>query len=446
MRGAAAVLLRQGMKVSGSDKSASAELTQLSEQGVQTYVGQSPGNLPDPCDLVVRSAAIKDSNPELVEAQRRGCPVIKYSELLGLLMADRVGIAVAGTHGKSTTTAMAAFVMQQVGLDPSFVIGAHVGQLGGGSGVGDGEHFIVEACEYDRSFLNLKARYATILNIEEDHLDYYKDLGEIVHAFRSFAALVTPGGVLMVNGENRYALQAAQGAAAKVETFGFEGGLNWTAQTLGSQRGCFRFRVVRDDRPLTEVKLAIPGPHHVTNALAALAICLHCGLEPETIAQTLGEFQGADRRLTWRGCIRGVNVVDDYAHHPTELQVTIKAAREYYKPDKLFVVFQPHQHSRTRFMLNDFARSFGAADVVLVPDIYFVRDTQAERDLVDARDLVEKIRLNGGEARYESSFTRIASQLCREVRPGDLVVTMGAGDVWQIADDLLSCLAKTQNG
>jgi len=446
MRGAAAVLLRRGMKVSGSDKSASAELTGLSEQGAQVHVGVSPGNLPDPCDLVVRSAAIKDSNPEWVEAQRRGYPVIKYSELLGLLMADRVGIAVAGTHGKSTTAAMTAFVLQQVGLDPSFVIGAHVEQLGGGSGVGDGEHFVVEACEYDRSFLNLHTRYATILNIEEDHLDYYKDLQEIVRAFRSFAARVAPGGVLMVNGENRHALQAAEGAVAKVETFGFEDGLNWTAQTLGSQRGCFRFRVVRDGHPLTEVELAIPGRYNAANALAALAICLHSGVEPETIAQALGEFQGAHRRLTWRGCIQGVNVVDDYAHHPTELQVTIKAAREYYEPRKLFVVFQPHQHSRTRFLLNDFARSFGAADVVLVPDIYFVRDTQAERDLVDARDLVEKIRLNDGEARYEPSFTRIASQLCREVRPGDLVLTMGAGDVWRIADDLLSCLAKTQDG
>lgn len=446
MRGAAAVLLRRGMKISGSDKSASTELTQLSEQGAHIYVGQSPTNLPQSCNFVVRSAAIQDSNPELIAAQQRGYPVIKYSELLGLLMADRVGIAIAGTHGKSTTTAMTAFILKMVGADPSFVIGAHVEQLGGGSGVGEGEHFVVEACEYDRSFLNLHTRYATILNIEEDHLDYYKDLDEIVRAFHSFATMVNPDGVLLVNGENRYALQASQEAVAKVETFGFDGSLNWTAHILDSQHGCFHFQVLRDSKPLTEVELAIPGRHHVTNALAALAICFHSGLEPEAIAQALGKFKGAYRRLTWHGCIRGVNVVDDYAHHPTELQVTIKAAREYYQPRKLFVVFQPHQHSRTRFMLNDFARSFGAADVVLVPDIYFVRDTQAERDLVDAKDLVEKIHLNGGEARYEPSFTRIASFLCQEVQPGDLVVTMGAGDVWRIADDLLSCLAKTQKG
>jgi len=445
MRGVAAVLLRRGMKVSGSDKSASADLTQLSAQGAQISIGQSPRNLPDPCDLVVRSAAVKDSNPELISAMRRGCPVIKYSELLGLLMTDRVGIAIAGTHGKSTTTAMAAFILRQVGVDPSFVIGAHVEQLGGGSGVGDGEHFVVEACEYDRSFLNLRARYATILNIEEDHLDYYKDINEIVEAFRSFSALLAPDGVLLVNGENRHALQAAQGAKARVETFGFEGGFNWSARILGSQHGCFRFEVLRDGRPLTEVELAIPGRHNVANALAALAICFHSGLEPEAIAQALSQFRGAYRRLTWRGCIGGVNVVDDYAHHPTELQVTIKAAKEYYQPRKLFVVFQPHQHSRTRFMLNDFAGSFSAADVVIVPDIYFVRDTQAERDLVDAKDLVENIRLKGGEARYESSFAKIASVLCKEVQPGDLVITMGAGDVWQIADDLLNRLTKKDN-
>lgn len=441
MRGAAAVLLRRGATVSGSDRSESAELQPLVRQGARIFFDQQTSHLPGECDLVVRSAAVKDDNPEIVDARQRGLRVLKYSELLGLLMSDRAGIAISGTHGKSTSTAMTAFVLKQAGVDPSFVVGAQVEQLGGGSGVGDGPHFVVEACEYDRSFLNLHARYAAILNLEEDHLDYYKDLNEIIGAFRDFASQVSPDGVLVVNGENRHALQAAGATKARVETFGFEGDFHWKAEILGSQRGCFAFRVLRDKRPLTEVTLGIPGRHNVANALATFALCFHCGIEPAVIAKGLGDFRGTHRRMTWRGCIGGVNVVDDYAHHPTELQVTIKAAREYYAPRKLYVVFQPHQHSRTRFLLNDFARSFGAADVVVVPDIYFVRDSLAERDLIDSRALVDRIRSNGGDARYEAGFAQIVERLAEWVEPGDLVITMGAGNVWQIADDLLRRLA-----
>jgi len=444
MRGAAAVLLRRGAVVSGSDRAESAELQPLLRQGARVHFDQRRSHLPETCDLVVRSAAVKDDNPEIVDARARGLRVLKYAELLGLLMADRAGIAISGTHGKSTTTAMTAFVLRQAGADPSFVIGAQVEQLGGGSGVGDGPHFVVEACEYDRSFLSLHARYAAILNIEEDHLDYYKDLEEIVGAFRDFASRVSPDGALVVNGENRHAMQAASATRARVETFGFEGDWNWRAELLDSRRGCFRFRVLRDGRPLTEVSLAIPGRHNVANALAVMALCCGAGIEPESIARGLADFRGAERRLTWRGCVRGVTVVDDYAHHPTELQVTIKAAREYYSPRKLYVVFQPHQHSRTRFLLNDFARSFGAADVVVVPDIYFVRDTLAERDLIDSRALVNLICSHGGDARYENSFGEIVERLARLVEPGDVVVTMGAGDVWRIADDLLRCLGDGQ--
>jgi len=194
------------------------------------------------------------------------------------------------------------------------------------------------------------------------------------------------------------------------------------------------------------VQLDVPGRHHVANALAAMALCCHNGVEPSVIARALGEFRGAHRRLTLRGQMAGVSVVDDYAHHPTEIQVTLRAAREYYNPRRMFVVFQPHQHSRTRFLLNDFARSFGSADVVIVPEIYFVRDSESERELIAARDLVERIRMNGGEARYEPGFSSIVSQLCSEVEAGDLVVTMGAGNVWKIADDLLTCLHRTRGG
>jgi UDP-N-acetylmuramate--alanine ligase len=371
--------------------------------------------------------------------------VIKYSQLLGLLMCESEGVAIAGTHGKSTTSAMVSFVLRESGLDPSFVIGAGVEQLGGGSGVGQGRQFVVEACEYDRSFQNLRPRIAAILNVEEDHLDYYHDLEEIIESFQAFARLLPADGLLVVNGEDRNAMRAATGIAAEIQTFGFGGNCDWQAKILGTTQGRFTFEAFFRGQKMTEVTMALPGRHNVANALAALAVCMRCGLEPDTAAEAIGRFTGAQRRLTLMGRFAGVTVVDDYAHHPTEIQVTLRAAREFYAPRRMYVVFQPHQHSRTRFLLNDFARSFSAADVVIVPDIYFVRDSESERDLIAATDLVNQIHRNGGEARYEPDFARIVTMLCEEVQADDLVITMGAGNVWQIADSLLGCLRRTRN-
>jgi UDP-N-acetylmuramate--alanine ligase len=444
MCGAAAVLSRRGAQVSGSDRSTSAALDKLARLGVTVHAQQAADNVPKDCDLVVYSAAVKDSNPELAAARAQGLRVMKYSELLGLLMGEHIGVAIAGTHGKSTTTAMTAFVLREAGVDPSFVIGAEVEQLGGGSGVGDGQHFVVEACEFDRSFHHLRPAYAAILNVEEDHLDCYKDLDAILESFRTFARLVPKDGLLLANGDDRNTMRAVSGVEAPIETFGFSENVDWRAETTFAHRGCFSFRVWRKGRVLTEVTLAIPGRHNVSNALAALAIASRCGIAPDTAAIALGKFHGAGRRLTERGKVAGVTVVDDYAHHPTEIQVTLRAAREYYNPRKMFVVFQPHQHSRTRFLLKDFARSFGTADVVFVPEIYFVRDTESERELIDSKVLVGAIHMNGGDARYEPDFGKIVERLAEQVETGDLVVTMGAGNVFQVADALLAHLRRTR--
>lgn len=444
MRGAALVLMRRGASVTGSDSSASGEIAKLVKAGAAVAIGQHADNVPESTNLLVYSAAVKPDNAELSEARRRGIQTIKYSDLLGLLMQGRDGIAIAGTHGKSTTTAMTAYVLRQAGCDPSFVIGAVVNQLGGGSGVGDGPHFVVEACEYDRSFLRLAPKYATILNIEEDHLDCYKDLQDIIGAFSEFSALLPREGVLVVNGDSRTAITAAQTACSHVETFGFGPDMTWQAVDPVAERGCFRFGIARDGNVLAETQLQIPGRHHVGNALAAAAMCWHGGVPMDVVARILPEFAGAQRRLTLRGEVNGVTIVDDYAHHPTEIQVTLRAARELYQPRRLWVVFQPHQHSRTRFLLKDFARSFALADVVLVPEIYFVRDSETERNLVTACDLVDQIHLNGGDARHEPSFERIVSQLAESVEPGDVVLTMGAGNVWQVADSLVAAMSCSQ--
>jgi UDP-N-acetylmuramate--alanine ligase len=442
MRALALTLLDDGAHVSGSDLHPSAGVSRLSDRGASVQIGQRAENLPSECDLVVYSAAIHEQNPELLAARRAGVDVAKYSEMLGRLMTGRTGIAIAGTHGKSTTTAMVAYALRHAGADPSFIVGATVDQLGGPSGVGAGRHFVVEACEYDRSFLNLQPRLAGILNVEEDHLDCYTDLAAIVEAFRSFAARVAPEGVLIVNGEDPEALEAARGASCEVQSFGFAESCNWRGMNESAAAGCFHMDVALDGEPFCRLKLSLPGRHNAYNALAAAALLHHAGLPREAIVDGLESFSGARRRLTLKARAAGVTVVDDFAHHPTEITASLRALWEHYSPQRLLCVFQPHQHSRTRFLLKDFARSFSAATEVIVPDIYFVRDSVREKDYISSQDLVSQIRLNGGTARYLQTFEEISRYLEQTLRDGDLVVTMGAGNVWEVADETVRRLGR----
>jgi len=442
MRALGQMLLDRGATVSGSDSGGSGAAERLIEQGAAVYIGQRAENIPAGCHTVVYSAAIHEQNPELIAARSSGVEVIKYSQMLGRLMAERVGIAVAGTHGKSTTTAMVAYALTAAGVDPSYIVGATVEQLGGPSGAGAGKYFVAEACEYDRSFLNLCPQYAAILNIEEDHLDCYQDIHAIVEAFRAFAGRVALGGVLVANGEDRNVAEAVRTARCEVQTFGMNGGCTWRATEMTIDRGRCSFDIAYSGQRLCRVNLLLPGRHNAYNALAAAALLHHAGLTSVQIADALGCFAGTHRRMTLRGRARGVTVVDDYAHHPTEIQVTLRAIREHYQPGRLVCVFQPHQHSRTRFLLKDFARSFASADEVLLPDIYFVRDSDLEKNCISSQDLVAQIRLNGGAARYLKSFEEIVDHLAETLREGDLVVTMGAGNVWEIADQVICRLGR----
>ncbi len=441
MRGLAGVLLRCGARVSGSDRAGSRELRDLMSLGATIEIGQSPRNIPESCDLVVHSAAIKPENPELAEALRRGLPTKRYAQMLGEVMQLRTGVAIAGTHGKSTTTAMVAYILRQARLDPTFVVGAGVAQLGGSCGVGDGPHFVVEACEFECSFLHYRPHLAAILNIEEDHLDCFSNLAAIIEAFTAFASRVPREGTLIVNGSDRCAVATARDVRCHVELFGLDREFDWAAIDAQATRGCYRFKALRSGHELTEIELAIPGRHQIGNALVAAAIATHAGVSPDAIARALQEFRGAERRLTRVGQARGIDVYDDYGHHPTEVQVTLKALRENQPGRRMWVVFQPHQHSRTRFLLNDFARSFGSADHLIVPDIYFVRDSETERDAVCGADLVERVRANGGDAIYLPDFESIQTHLLAHAREGDLIVTMGAGDIWKVADELVRRLA-----
>lgn len=437
MCGLAAVLLRSGAIVTGSDRVASEATRKLEQAGAKVLIGQRGDNVPDAVDLVVASAAIKESNPEVIAARERGCEIIRYADLLGRLMAARKGVAVAGTHGKSTTTALLAYILTQAGLDPSFVVGAVVSQLGGGSAAGSGEHFVAEACEYDRSFLKLAPTLAAVLNIENDHPDCYPSMDAIVEAFTAFCSLVPESGVIVANNEDRHVAQAVASARARVERFGYDERADWWPANLTKERGRFAFDLVYRGEHLTSVRLKLAGRHNVANALAASALASHCGVKPDALRDALGSFTGTDRRMTVRGEVNGAVLIDDYAHHPTAIEVTLRAVAQVYEPRRLWVVFQPHQHSRTRLLLEDFARSFGRADIVVVPDIYFVRDSEQERTRIGSQDLVELIGARGGEAVYVPQLRDAADYVRERIRPGDAVVTMGAGDVWKVADELV---------
>jgi UDP-N-acetylmuramate--alanine ligase len=362
--------------------------------------------------------------------------VVKYAQLLGLLMSESEGIAIAGTHGKSTTSALVSYVLREAGLDPSFVIGAGVDQLGGGSGVGSGSQFVVEACEYDRSFQNLRPRIATILNLEEDHLDYYRDLDEIEGAFRDFARLIPHEGFLATLNEHERIFRRPE-IVCDVETFGLRGNADWIASDFQRTDGVtyFNVRYKGGYEGLFELRLA--GLHNVLNCLGVLAVSRHLGLDfDDVVRPALLEYRGVDRRMQTKYEGHGVLVLDDYAHHPREVAAVLSTLREEFPGRRVVAVFQPHQASRTKTHLSEFAEALKFADRVFVPDIYLARDSEADRRSVHALDLVRKSANRGVDVTYVERLGDVAPLILSEIRVGDLVVTMGAGSVWEVSSDL----------
>lgn len=435
---AAAGLLRDmGSCVSGSDLSAFEGLGALVGSGVRVTIGHHASHLDHNVELVVASAAVPESNSEITVARRRGIPVIKYAELLGSLMALREGVAIAGTHGKSTTTGLTAHIFREAGLSPSFIIGARSDQLGGSSGLGKGRHLIVESCEFNRSFLQFRPFLAAILNVEPDHLDCYRDIEEITEAFTDFARRVNPRGLVVCNADDPRAMRAAQAATCAVQTFGLDREADWTVQNLRCDAGRYLFDACFNGELIVRGKLGIAGRHNVSNALAAIALAHHAKADPIKIAAALSTYTGVDRRMSWKGAGRGITVVDDYAHHPTEIRVTIEAARSCYRPHRLWVVFQPHQVSRTRHLMGEFAESFGRADEVIVPDVYCAREADAQAGREGSQELVSRICKAGGHAAYVPGLSSVADHVAQRLVAGDMVMTMGAGDVWKVADELV---------
>lgn len=437
MSGIASVLIRRGARVTGSDLRPGPRIDNLKAAGAKVEIGHRVENISPDVALVVASAAIEQDNPELAEARRRGLKVAKYAQILGWLMDEKKGIAISGTHGKSTTTALVAYILKRAGLSPTYVVGAEIDALGGSSAVGEGEYFVAEACEYDRSFLNLKPYMAIINNIEADHLDYYRDLNEIVEAFGDFASRVKEEGLLLINADDPLVINASRASRSRSETFAVDSQADWQARNLKSRQGRYEFEVSCKDEHFGRFSLSIPGAHNVANALGAIGLTFNLNLPISVIKEAIEDFRGARRRFEILGDSKGLVVVDDYGHHPTEVHFTLKAAKEFFPGRRLFCVFQPHQHSRTLFLLEDFAASFAEADFVLVPDIYFVRDSQTERLKVSSQDLVERLKARGKEAVYLPSFEEISDCLLKVLKPGDVLLTMGAGNVDEVAREIL---------
>jgi len=442
MSGLAQLLIKNKTIVTGSDQMPSEVVDNLRRAGADIKIGHKSENLSPETNAVVISAAIKENNPELKLANELGYKVYKYADMLGELMNRYEGIAISGTHGKSTASGWLIYLLKQAGIDTNFIIGANISQLESSSGVVDSEYFVAEACEYDRSFLNLKPKIACILNVEQDHLDYYKDEDEIVEAFGDFALGTKQGGIVIANGQDPNVAKIIRrlGKGLRCETFGLEKNCNFYAENIALNDGLYAFDVYYNNKLLGGTKISLPGKHNILNALAVIALAINVGLDPKRALELLPGFTGIERRLMLKGRFDQITVLDDYAHHPTEIRASLAAIRQRYTSKQIWCIFQPHQYSRTRFLLDDFAESFKLADVTIVPEIYFVRDSDSARKEVNAQILVDRLQANGTQALFIESFEAICDYLKDNVGPGELVVTMGAGDIWKVADEYLQWL------
>ena len=433
LRGMVRILSQRGAQISGSEMRDSAVLDRLRRENIECRVGHRETNVTQGVNLVVVSAAIDASNPEVKAAHNRRIPVLKYAECLGHLMAEKTGIAVAGTHGKTTTTAMTTQVLETAGLDPSFLIGGDCPALGGGARWGKGPYFVAEACEFDRSFLNLKPRLATVTNVDEDHLDYFRSLKEIRRAFGEFVDLLPADGLLVLNRDDSNSTFLRDLTRSRVTSCSLEPGQgDWWAEDLAPGALGHRFVAVHRSGARATVRLEVPGLHNVRNALATMALCHDVGLDVEEIARGLEAFSGVRRRFDILAR-DPVTVVDDYAHHPTEIRAVVSAARTRLNGRRLVAVFQPHQHSRLKRFSRGFEDALSGFDHVLVLDVFRSRDTEEDAKTVQSDLLVEGLRSRGVAADYTPTFAKARAQLEAAALEGDAVLFLGAGNVTELA-------------
>jgi UDP-N-acetylmuramate--alanine ligase len=445
----ARLLLEMGTTVSGSDRVLSPFAEGLKRDGATVYKGHNAANVAG-ADWVVRSSAIGDDNPEVTEARARGIPVFKRADFLGRLMEDKIGIAVAGAHGKTTTTAMIAWTLFALGRDPSFIIGSTLTNLKTNARAGRGKAFVIEADEYDRMFLGLKPQIEVITNIEHDHPDCYPTFEDMYSAFQSFITLLPQDGTLVACIDDSAAsaiMNDARREGRSVLAYGLQGDatLNSPQWMLArnlqpNARGGFNFEAISNLFPEAQtisVSLQVPGKHNVQNSLAALAVSSLLGLPPKKAAEALGEFRGTGRRFEVVGEVNDITVIDDYGHHPTEIKATLAAARARYPERRLWAVWQPHTYSRTQTLFEHFVAAFPDADEVIVTEVYAARE--APQDFTSAF-IVSSMR--HASARFIAKLDDTTKYLLNHLRPGDVLIVLSAGDADQVSADVLAGLKK----
>ena len=443
MSAIAYVLIKRGYEVSGSDLNSGHMSAHLAEEGAMVYMGHAACQVDD-AEAVVISTAIHPNNPELVAAKERSLPVLHRSDVLAAILNAADGVAVAGAHGKTTTSAMISCIAAEGGVDPTVIIGGEVSSLGGNARNGNGRFVVAEADESDGSFLKLYPYLAVVTNIEDDHLDHYGTEENIYQAFKQFIGNLKEGGKAILCADNAKVCRLAQETDKSVITYGVDGeGADYTAKNISYGVDGTVYDLYYKGEFVTKVQLIVPGRHNVLNSLGAFAAAKEMGIAVDSILASLKKFGGAKRRFETKGKVKGVWVVDDYAHHPTEIGVTLKAARQT-KPERLLCVFQPHRYTRTQLLFDEFCECFKDCDELILTDIYAASEEPIPG--VSSLHLAEGIKAATGQnVQYIGKLTKAEEYLERIVASGDLVMTIGAGDVFKIGEELVRELERNAN-
>lgn len=434
MSGLAAVLLNNGYKVSGSDSKESEITERLKSFGAEIYIAHDENNIKD-VDLVVYTAAIPQTNPEIVYAKKNNITLMDRAEFLGLIMKGHAyNVAIAGTHGKTTCTSMVSHVTLKGDLDPTILVGGDVDAINGNFKIGNSEYFITEACEYKESFLKFFPYIGVILNIDADHLDYYRDLDHITETFSKFSKLIPKDGYLIGFYEDEKVRKVLSAAECNVLSYGYESG-DLTAKNIRfNNKGCAIFTACKNGNELFEVELNTPGKHNILNALATIAIGLIFNISSDKIKEGLLECKGAHKRFEFKGEVDGITIIDDYAHHPVEIKATLDTAKKL-PANKIYCVFQPHTYTRTKTLFDEFTEAFFDADELILLDIYAAREV--DTGMVSSDELGEAIRKKGVKCINAHSHQEAVDYLKKTAKSGDAILTVGAGDVVIIGDKLL---------
>ena len=435
MSGLAAVLLNSGFKVSGSDFKNSPIVEKLESSGAEIYIGHKRENIKN-VDLVVYTAAIPSDNAELLEAKEKNILLMDRAEFLGEIMkGHKYNVAVSGTHGKTTCTSMLSHVTLAGNLDPTILIGGELDVIGGNFRIGASEYFLTEACEYNRSFLKFFPYIGVILNIDADHLDCYKDIDEIADTFLKFSKLIPEDGYLIGYNDDFRVKEILSKVNCNTLSYGFDDSADVTAKNIVfNTNGCATFDVYKDNKSLLTLTLDVPGKHNILNALATVCVSIIFNISNENVIEGLSDCKGAHKRFEYKGEINGITVIDDYAHHPTEIKATLSTAKQI-KHNKTYCIFQPHTYTRTKTLFNEFTECFGDTDELILMDIYAAREKNT--GLVSSDELGDAIRLKGVKCTNVHSHDEALAYVKSKLETGDLLLTVGAGDVVIVGEKYL---------